>query len=353
MPQRAPHRGADRRRRQGRRLAPVASASAACSAAARRSSRSRPAPTCRRRCASRSSTRPSPWRKAANYRSLGTFEFLVEERRRALRLHRGQSAPAGRAHGHRGGDGRRPGAGAAAARRRRDAGRTGLPRRRAGAARLCHPGARQHGDHDGGRLGQAGRRHAHRVRAAVRARRARRYLRLCRLPHQSQLRLAARQGDRARRAGDFADGARAGPSGRSASSGSRARHQHRLPARLLAHPDVARRQGPHALRRRALRRADRRGGEAAARALLPGRGAGAPAARGRPAPRSMPSIRWRCWRSARRRPQADRPRTSRAGRAGGHACAVRAPMQGTIVSIVGEGGRRRRAPASRCWSWKP
>ena len=33
----------------------------------------------RRRCARRSSTPPSPWRKAVKYRSLGTFEFLVDE----------------------------------------------------------------------------------------------------------------------------------------------------------------------------------------------------------------------------------------------------------------------------------
>ena len=55
--------------------------------------------------------------KAVKYRSLGTFEFLVDGRR--LLLHRGQSAPAGRAHRHRGSVGRRSGAGAAAAGGRR------------------------------------------------------------------------------------------------------------------------------------------------------------------------------------------------------------------------------------------
>ncbi len=66
-----------------------------------------------------------------------------------VRLHRGQPAPAGRAHGHRGGDRRRPGA------RRSCASRPGpslaelglAPARRPGAARLRRAGARQHGDH--------------------------------------------------------------------------------------------------------------------------------------------------------------------------------------------------------------
>ena len=53
-------------------------------------------------------------RASLAYRSLGTVEFLVDadrRRGRALdRLHRGQPAAAGRAHGHRGGHRPRPGA---------------------------------------------------------------------------------------------------------------------------------------------------------------------------------------------------------------------------------------------------
>ena len=90
---------------------PWASANAACSGAARRSSSWRPARTSSRRCARRSSMPAIAMAKAVKYRSLGTFEFLVDGD--GLLLHRGQSAPAGRAHGHRGGLGRRPGAGAA------------------------------------------------------------------------------------------------------------------------------------------------------------------------------------------------------------------------------------------------
>ena len=49
---------------------------------------------------------------------------------------------------------------------------------------------------------------------------------------------------------------------------------------LLAHKRFPRRQGPYALRRRACREADRRGGQAAVRPLFPGRrGAGARRAR--------------------------------------------------------------------------
>ena len=66
----------------------------------------------------------------------------------AFRLHRGQSAPAGRAHRDRGGD--RPRSGARAACGSPPARRwptLGLRRRRPEAARLCDAAARQHGDH--------------------------------------------------------------------------------------------------------------------------------------------------------------------------------------------------------------
>ena len=104
---------------------------------------------------------------AANYDNLGTFEFLVDgdaKRRRAgLRLHRGQSAAAGRAHRDRGGARRRSGAGAARGRRRRHA---GLARPGAGlypeAARLCDAASRQHGGDGRERRDQADRRDARR-----------------------------------------------------------------------------------------------------------------------------------------------------------------------------------------------
>ena len=60
------------------------------------------------------------------------------------------------------------------------------------------------------------------LRAAVRPRRARRQLRLRRLPHQPALRLAARQADRPLAAGASPTAVRRSATARSASSGSRA-----------------------------------------------------------------------------------------------------------------------------------
>ena len=78
---RAPHRGADRRRRQGRhRGAGRARMHPAAAQPEDRRAGAQPQPR-RRRCARRSSTRPSTMAKAVKYRSLGTFEFLVDERR--------------------------------------------------------------------------------------------------------------------------------------------------------------------------------------------------------------------------------------------------------------------------------
>ncbi len=70
---------------------------------------------------------------------------------------------------------------------------------------------------------------------------------------------------------------------------------------LLAHKDCPRRQGPYALRRRAGQGADRRRGQGCSPASTSRR----PRHRrrpatGRPARRSMRSIRWPCWPSARR-----------------------------------------------------
>ena len=110
-------------------------------------------------------------------------------RRRAtprVRLHRGQSAPAGRAHGHRGGARDRSRAGRssrsrAARRSPSSVSRRPMCRRRAALPCSCAstwrrwtPTGATHAD----------RRHAHRVRPAVRSGRARRHVRLRRLPHQ-------------------------------------------------------------------------------------------------------------------------------------------------------------------------
>ncbi len=219
--------------------------------------------------------------KSVKYRSLGTFEFLVDEADFffieanprlqvehtvteevwGVDLVKAQLLLAG---------------GASLA-------KTGLEG--AAAARPCDPAPGQHGDHDRRRLGQAGRRHAHRVRAAVGPGRAGRHLRLCRLPHQSQFRLAACQGDRAQPVGRFrrravAGRARAGrlPTGRRA-------QQHRLPARPAGACRFPRRQGPYPLRRRARQEAHGRGRQARRRTLFPirdGRGAAGRTAGGRP-----------------------------------------------------------------------
>ena len=104
---------------------------------------------------------------AANYDNLGTFEFLVDndarDERPGVRLHRGQSAAAGRAYRHRGGARHRSRAVAARGRGRRHA---RLARAGAGlypeAARLCDAAPRQHGDDGRDRRDQADRRHARR-----------------------------------------------------------------------------------------------------------------------------------------------------------------------------------------------
>ncbi len=120
----APHRGADPRRRARRRRPPLrARLLGPASPPEGRRDRPRaeprsgdPRPDLRRRRA---------FARSIGYTSAGTVEFLLDPQGK-LRLHRDEPAHPGRAHRHRGGDRRRPGAGAAADRRRRDAGR---PRR--------------------------------------------------------------------------------------------------------------------------------------------------------------------------------------------------------------------------------
>ena len=110
--------------------------------------------------------------RAAQYVNAGTVEFLRQSRDRRALLHRVQSAHPGRAHHHRAGHGLRPGRGPVPHRRRRVARRARARRPEGGrhAARLRRAGA--------GR--GAGHRHAQRLPRAVRPRRARRCLRLCR-----------------------------------------------------------------------------------------------------------------------------------------------------------------------------
>ena len=128
--------------------------------------------------------------RAAGYRSLGTWEFLVETgrgRRRAVRVHRGQRPAAGRAHRDRGGHRRRSRPAAARARPGQDAGRPRLHAGdRAGAAWRGHPGPREPGDDATRRVDAAVGRRAHRVRAAGRAGPAHRHVRLRRLRHDTR-----------------------------------------------------------------------------------------------------------------------------------------------------------------------
>ena len=111
--QRAPHRGAGagRRPRGGEPRRARMLAAAALPEAGGDRAQPRRSPTALRERLTQAALAMA---QAVRYRSLGTFEFLVDERSRraALRLHRGQPAPAGRAHGHRGGDRARPGAAA-------------------------------------------------------------------------------------------------------------------------------------------------------------------------------------------------------------------------------------------------
>ena len=102
--------------------------------------------------------------KAVNYRSLGTFEFLVDERRDFFFIEANPRLQVEHTVTEEvsGVD--------LVQTQLRLAGGVALAEigiADASAARLCDPAARQHGDHDRGRLGQARRRHAHGVRAAV------------------------------------------------------------------------------------------------------------------------------------------------------------------------------------------
>ena len=119
-----------------------------------------------------------------------------EECRQRDCLHGGEPAAAGGAHGYRRSDGRRSREDAAQDCRRRDA-EGGGAHRDPCPARLRDPASREHGaDGRDGRRGADGGR-AHHVQSAFRAGHPRRHVRLCRIPHQPELRLAAGEADRA------------------------------------------------------------------------------------------------------------------------------------------------------------
>ena len=190
-----------------------------------------------------------------------------------IRLYRGQRKAAGRAHGDRRGDRARSRAVAAGDRRGPHAARPrSRPGARTGPARDSDPGPGQPGDHGQGRRAPADRRDPERLCAALGAGRPRRWVRLCRLPHEPALRFAAGQTDRAR----------AGHAGRGAQTRSgpkRVRHrrcsdQHPLPAGAGRAAGLLRRRRRHRLCGAQHRGAGRRSGGAGPRGgKLPGTGA--------------------------------------------------------------------------------
>ena len=267
-------------------------------------------------------------------------------RRRRDFVHRGQPAPAGRAHRHRGGDRAstwcRRSCGWPAARRWPSSASRPTPRRAGIAIQLrinmetmTEDGSAKPG---GGTLDG--------VRAAVGPGRARRHLRLCRLPHQSRLRFAARQADRARAVAGLRRRAGADASARWRSSASRASPPtSRFLRALLAAQGRSRADKvhtrfveEHAKARSTPRPSCSRGLYFQAAATGVERPAGRRQGRcGRSAGRARPSARPRDRRRRRKR-IAMRPKAR---------CRCRAPMQGTIVSLsVAEGDAVARRPAA-------
>ena len=198
---------------------------------------------------------------------------------------------------------------------------------------------------------------------AVRARRARRHLRLRRLHDQPALRLAAGQGHRPRRQRRLRRRGRPGPAGRSASSASRAWRP--TPAFLRAVLGPPRRRSPAARhhasldeprrRARSPRAAHVRRRPAAGAPSQPGRLAGARVDAARPARRARPRQAGR-GRRARRRPAHRRSRLAVApadvaGPRGRRRCA--APHAGHDRQRRRRRGRPRPRRPAGCWSWRP
>ena len=168
--------------------------------------------------------------------------------RPALRVHRGERAASGRAHGHRGGDRRR-------SRARPDPAGSGRDIERAGVGRagdrptawLRHPDAGEHGNDRAGWFGAAGRRHVDGLRGAERTGRADGWVRVCGLSHQQRVRLVARQGHRPGaglrgRGGAVLARPQRVPAGRR-------RHQHPVPPQRPGACRLRRRKRPHPLGR--------------------------------------------------------------------------------------------------------
>ena len=302
---RAAHRGADRRRRR-RRSATSGTASAACSASGRRWWRSRPAdmlPTGParaavrgRRCSLGEAARLrgawAPWSSwstarpaSCSSRAMRACRWSTRSPRRspastwcALQLQIAARRDAGRP---------RPAPGATCRRRAAHAVQVRVNLETMAA----------------GRLGQAGGRAAHRLRAAVGAGRAGRRLRLRRLPHQRPVRQPAGQADRPRRDRRPARAVRQGlPRAVSEFRIEGVGQQHRLPADPAGPAAGGGGRGAHPLHRGAHGRARARAG-GPPQALFRRRARGRRRRRARgSAIRSTRSIRWPCWRSASRRP---------------------------------------------------
>ena len=297
-----------------------------------------PSPALSARAArSDSSTRRCGWPRPRTTAASARFEFLVDAAAGGdarVVLHRGQRAPAGRAHRHRGShrldlvqtqlriaDGA-------------TLGDLGLDARRVPAPRgFAHPGCAstwRRIDRDGDVA--AGRRHARGVRAADRAR-------ACASTRsatpatrtQPALRFAARQGDRARPSADFADVlARA----RRALGEFRDRGRRRPTSRSCARCSRSPTSSPTASRRassRPRRRARRR----------------AATAQPQRSSRRRRAARHRARRRARRQPRSARGADARQDRTTARrgrrrpptkpvpdgSIALRAPLQGTVVAI--------------------
>ena len=354
---RPPHRGADRRRRLAAPSAISANASAASSDATRSSSRSPPAPACRRELRARLTADAVRMAAAVRYRNAGTFEFLVDAERSTrmpcdagsvrLRLHRGQPAPAGRAHGDRGGA--RASTWCASSCSSRPAAtlaELGLEQADVPAPRGFAIQVRVNTETmaaDGTPRPASGTLVG--VRAALRPRRARRHLRLRRLSDQPQLRLAARQAHRPldlaalrrRRGAHRARSRRAADRGRA--------HQRCRFCGGCCGTRLRRQPHPHALRRGARspssRAADGDRGQAHARA-------GARSTRPTRSP-SSPTAKAAATAPPSAAPEPAAARCAADWRASTDASRCAAPMQGTIVSIDVARRRRRAARARRCW----
>ena len=277
--------------------------------------------------------------RAIDYTCAGTVEFLLDEARQA-RVHRDEPAHPGRAHGHRGGHRRRPGAGPAADRRRGVAGR---PRAEPGHRAAARGGAAVPDHHRGPgqrlpprhrpdhRLPLARRRRRPAGRRLLDGRRGGRALRL----DAGQAHLP-RPGLRRRRG--------PGPAGGGRVPDPRRGHQHPVPAGRAGRPRLPRGPGDHVVHRAAARAAHR---PAVRRprhpaADLPGRRHRQRPARRAPAP-GRPDDQ-----AARRRPGRGSPRP-----APGSGCASsarRSSPPGCARSARWRSPTPRSAtPTSRCW----